>query len=44
MGKWADFVVLEKDLRNMPPEDIGLIEVQMTVWKGNVVHAVAGGG
>ena len=40
-GAWADFVILKKDLRKMRPEEIGLTEVQTTVWKGEVVYDLA---
>lgn len=38
-GAWADFIVLDGDIRTMTPEQIGAIEVQETVWKGQTVFA-----
>ncbi len=38
-GKWADFIVLDKPLMNMLPDEIAAVRPAMTVWKGNVVYA-----
>ena len=37
MGKWADFVVLEKDIFEIDPDDIKTTKVDMTIVAGNVV-------
>lgn len=37
IGKWADFVVLEKDIYEIDPDDIKTTKVDMTVLAGNVV-------
>lgn len=37
-GKYADFVVLEKDLFQVPPDEICRIPVAMTVSEGNVIY------
>jgi len=39
-GKWADFLVLDRDYLTIPEEDIGKIRVLMTVVGGKVVHLV----
>ncbi|OFW31081.1 MAG: hypothetical protein A3J28_06535 [Acidobacteria bacterium RIFCSPLOWO2_12_FULL_60_22] len=39
-GKWADFMVLDRDYLTIPEEDIGKIRVLMTVVGGKVVHLV----
>lgn len=39
VGKWADFIVLKQPLDAMPVEEIAAIEVQKTIWKGQLVHA-----
>lgn len=36
-GKWADFIVLDKPLAAMTPEEIARIEVRETWWKGRQV-------
>ncbi|WP_069300681.1 amidohydrolase [Neptunicoccus sediminis] len=38
-GAFADFIILDKDLRNLNPQEIAAIEVQETVWKGQTVFA-----
>ncbi|UYV39220.1 amidohydrolase [Rhodobacteraceae bacterium D3-12] len=38
-GAWADFIVLSDDIRELSPEQIGAIQVQETIWKGNTVFA-----
>jgi predicted amidohydrolase YtcJ len=38
-GAWADFIVLNADVRTLPPEEIGQVQVQETVWKGKTVFA-----
>ena len=37
-GKWADFVVLDRDYLTIPVEDIANIRVLMTSVGGKVVH------
>jgi predicted amidohydrolase YtcJ len=37
-GKYADFVVLSRDILTVPAEDIGRIEVAATMVGGRVVH------
>jgi predicted amidohydrolase YtcJ len=39
VGKWADFIVLINDLTKQPWQEIGLIQVETTVWKGRIVHS-----
>ena len=39
-GKWADFIVLDRPLDHMTPAEIAQVEVQVTVWKGQMVHNV----
>lgn len=34
IGKWADFIVLDKPLTDIDPLEIGQMEVIQTVWKG----------
>lgn len=38
-GKWADFVVLDADIGNLTPEEIGAIKPRATWWKGNCVYS-----
>ncbi|GGA27549.1 amidohydrolase [Neptunicoccus cionae] len=38
-GAFADFIVLNGDIQTLTPAEIGAIEVQETVWKGNTVFA-----
>ena len=38
-GAWADFIILADDIRTMTPAQIGAIEVQETIWKGQTVFA-----
>ena len=38
-GKWADFIVLDNPLMDMPPDEIAAVRPAMTVWKGDVVYA-----
>lgn len=38
VGKSADMVVLDKDLRTVNPADIGKTNVMMTIFKGDVVY------
>ena len=33
-NKWADFIVLDRSLHEMSPDEIGAVEVQQTHWKG----------
>jgi predicted amidohydrolase YtcJ len=40
VGKWADFIVLEKPLSEKNPIEIGHTQVQQTIWKGNTVHSL----
>jgi predicted amidohydrolase YtcJ len=37
-GKWADLVVLERDLFEIPPDEIAATEVVLTVFDGQVVY------
>lgn len=37
-GAWADFIVLDGDIRQMNPEEIGAITVRQTVYKGQSVY------
>ncbi len=37
-GKWADLVVLGRDLFAIPPEEIREVEIALTVFDGRVVH------
>jgi hypothetical protein len=39
VGKWADFVVLERPLEDLSAEEIGAVEVKETVWKGGSVFS-----
>ena len=39
-GKWADFVVLDRDYLTIPEQDIANIRVLMTAVGGKVVHLV----
>ena len=39
-GKWADFVVLDRDYLTIPVEDIKNIRVYMTMVGGKVIHLV----
>ena len=39
-GKWADFVVLDRDYLTIPESDIAKIGVLMTVVGGKVIHLV----
>ena len=41
-GKLADFVVISKDLFEIPPEEIGTAKVLLTVLGGKVVHRAEG--
>lgn len=41
VGKSADMVVLDKDLRHVDPKDIGKTNVMMTIFKGNIVYAAS---
>ncbi len=38
-GRWADFVVLQTDLTQMPAPEIAAVLPQQTIWKGQIVHA-----
>ncbi len=38
VGKRADLVVLERNLFDIPPEEIGAVEVELTLFDGEVVH------
>lgn len=38
IGKWADFTILDKDLYNIPPEEILKTNVVMTVVNGKIVY------
>lgn len=37
VGKWADFIVLDRPLDEMAPAEIGAIEPLETWWKGRCV-------
>ena len=37
-GKLADFVVLEKDITSIPPEDIRNVKVLLTAVGGKVIY------
>ncbi len=37
-GKCADFIVLPMPLQQMPVEEIAQVQVQQTVWNGQIVH------
>jgi hypothetical protein len=37
-GKFADLAVLDRDIFEIPPEEIPDTEVEMTVFAGRVVH------
>lgn len=37
-GKWADLVILDQDLFDVPVKEIGLTEVLKTIYKGKVVY------
>ena len=39
-GKWADFLVLDKDYLTIPVDDIAKLRVLMTVVGGKVIHLV----
>lgn len=38
-GAFADFIILNRDIRGLNPQEIATIEVQETVWKGQTVFA-----
>lgn len=38
LGKWADFVVLEKDIYEINPDDIKTTKVDMTILAGKTVY------
>ena len=38
IGKNADFVVLEKDIYEIEPDDIKSTKVDMTIFEGNIVY------
>lgn len=38
VGKLADLVVLEKDLRKLPPNQISTTKVQLTMMNGSITH------
>ncbi|MGB9665518.1 MAG: amidohydrolase, partial [Ignavibacteria bacterium] len=38
IGKWADFTILDKDLYNIPPDEILNTNVLMTVVNGKIVY------
>jgi len=37
-GTWADFIVLDRDILQSSPEQIGAITVRQTIFKGAIVH------
>ncbi len=38
LGKWADFVVVDRDIMNVPPREIADTKVVMTILGGEVVY------
>ena len=38
IGKWADFVVLEKDIFEIDPDDIKTTKIDMTILEGKTVY------
>ena len=38
LGKWADLVVLEKDIYEIDSEDIKTTSVDLTIVGGNIVY------
>lgn len=36
-GKWADMIVLSRDLFEVPPQEIAGVEVELTVFNGQIV-------
>jgi predicted amidohydrolase YtcJ len=41
VGKWGDLVVLDRNLFDIPPDEIGETRVLMTLLEGEVVHRAA---
>ena len=39
-GKWADFMVIDRDYLTIPEEDIGNVRVLMTMVAGKTIHLV----
>jgi hypothetical protein len=39
-GKWADFIVIDRDYLTIPEDDIGNVRVLMTVVGGKTIHLV----
>ncbi len=39
-GKWADFMVIDRDYLTIPEEDIGNVRVLMTMVAGKAIHLV----
>jgi len=37
-GKLADLVVLETDLRQVKPEELGQVQVDLTIREGEIVY------
>ncbi len=40
IGKWADFIILEKPIQNYNIKEIANMEVQKTIWKGKIVYSI----
>jgi len=40
IGKWADFIVLEKPIQNYSIQEIANMKVHQTIWKGRIVYSV----
>ena len=39
IGKWADFIVLEKPIQNYSIQEIANMKVHQTIWKGRIVYS-----
>jgi predicted amidohydrolase YtcJ len=37
-GKWADFIVLSRNLFEIPPDEIAEVKVELTIFAGQVVY------
>ena len=40
IGKWADFIILEKPIQNYSIQEIANMKVHQTIWKGRIVYSV----
>ena len=38
IGKWADFIVLEKPIQSYSIQEIADMKVHQTIWKGRIVY------